>query len=380
MRVIKLVVLTALFPTLSAFGQKPLRITTWNLQWFPNGSTKEASEDEQAQTISAAAGVLRQLDPDIILLQEVSGGEVCEKLTDAIAPGAYQLAICSRFKGRQQEAILAKSSAQAAWAEQWKNEDGVDPPRGFAFAWFKTAGADVGIYCVHLKSNRSNYPLDAAENIGKREAATKQLLEHVNTVLPQKMPAIRTVIIGGDFNTNADQQMFSAERTLKILANAGFIDPSRNIPLSQRITHPASGGHPDATFDYIFVKNGIPARPVFAKTAISDHYPVTCDVQLMPSQASSNVQPQRSGNGAARVDVELGQPLQLRQYGGPNVELLVLSTDIASIHCEAIDYDHPVPTIGNGVISYLPSIRSWQVERNFGFNGTRTEIYATDND
>ena len=55
----------------------------------------------------------------------------------------------------------------------------------------------------------------------------------------------------------------------------------------------------------------------------------------------------------------------------------MLSTDIGSIHCETIDYDHPVTTIENGVISYLPSIRSWQVERNFGFSGTRTKIYAT---
>ena len=31
--------------------------------------------------------------------------------------------------------------------------NGVDPPRGFAFAWFKIGNADVGVYSVHLKSN-----------------------------------------------------------------------------------------------------------------------------------------------------------------------------------------------------------------------------------
>ena len=30
------------------------------------------------------------------------------------------------------------------------------------------------------------------------------------------------VVIGGDFNTNHDQAMFAAERTLDSLANAGF--------------------------------------------------------------------------------------------------------------------------------------------------------------
>ena len=166
------------------------------------------------------------------------------------------------------------------------------------------------------ESNRSNHPLDVAESIQKRQAATKQLLEHVNTVLPQRIPAIQTVIIGGDFNTNLDQQVFATERTLKTLANAGFIDPSRNIPLSQRITHPANGGYPDATLDYTFVKNGIPAKPVFTKTDVSDHYPVTCDIELIPARTAANVQPQHSGNGAARVDVELGQPSQLRHTAG----------------------------------------------------------------
>ncbi len=50
-----------------------------------------------------------------------------------IHPGAYQIAICSAFKGaKQQEAIIAKIPAQAAWSEAWKSMEGIDPPRGFA--------------------------------------------------------------------------------------------------------------------------------------------------------------------------------------------------------------------------------------------------------
>jgi hypothetical protein len=30
---------------------------------------------------------------------------------------------------------------------------GIDPPRGFAFAWFKIGNADIGVYSLHLKSN-----------------------------------------------------------------------------------------------------------------------------------------------------------------------------------------------------------------------------------
>ena len=56
----------------SALGQSPqpakIRITTWNLEWFPNGSPHEAPPEKQAQRIEAAGAVLRELDPDILLL------------------------------------------------------------------------------------------------------------------------------------------------------------------------------------------------------------------------------------------------------------------------------------------------------------------------
>jgi exonuclease III len=86
----------------SALGQSPepagLRITTWNLEWFPNGSAHDATQEKQAQRIEAAADVLRPINPDIILLQEVRDYEACARLGEAIAPGMYHVAICSVFK------------------------------------------------------------------------------------------------------------------------------------------------------------------------------------------------------------------------------------------------------------------------------------------
>jgi len=114
-----------------------IRITTWNLEWFPNGSAHDAAAEVQAQRIAVAADVLRPIDADIILLQEVRDYEACARLGEAIAPGMYHVAICSAFKepfqsglGKQQVAILSKYQAQAAWAEPWKSMNGVDPPRG----------------------------------------------------------------------------------------------------------------------------------------------------------------------------------------------------------------------------------------------------------
>src|SRR4026208_272768 len=87
-----------------ALGQSPakVRITTWNLEWFPNGSVREAAPEKQAQRIQAAADVLKKLDPDILLLQEVRDYDACARLGEAIQPGAHTVAICSAFKGGKQ--------------------------------------------------------------------------------------------------------------------------------------------------------------------------------------------------------------------------------------------------------------------------------------
>jgi hypothetical protein len=166
-----LVAVLALFVAASALGQSPakIRITTWNLEWFPNGSPHEATPEKQAQRIQAAADVLKKSNPDILLLREVRDYDACARLGEAIQPGAYTVGICSAFKGgKQQEAIVAKIPAQAAWSEFWKSVEGIDPLRGFAFAWFKIGNADIGVYSLHLKSNlvtHGNAEIETAKNI-----------------------------------------------------------------------------------------------------------------------------------------------------------------------------------------------------------------------
>jgi endonuclease/exonuclease/phosphatase family metal-dependent hydrolase len=173
---------------------------------------------------------------------------------------------------------LSKYQAQAAWAEPWKSMNGVDPPRGFAFAWFKIGNEDVGVYSVHLKSNlitRGDKEVEAAKNIQKREVGIAQLLTHIHDVIGTKMPTIKGVVIGGDFNTNHDQAMFSAERTLDSLADAGYQNGFEGIALPERVTHPGTHGFPDATFDFIFTKALTASQSTVTQTNTSDHWPVT---------------------------------------------------------------------------------------------------------
>ena len=67
-------------------GAQTFKCTTWNLQWFPNGSANDASAAQHDQRIREAANVLRPINPDVVLLQEVRDYAACARLGEAIAP------------------------------------------------------------------------------------------------------------------------------------------------------------------------------------------------------------------------------------------------------------------------------------------------------
>ena len=272
-----------------AFGET-IRVTTWNLQWFPGGSAKSLPPAVEQQRIAAAAEQLKILNPNVLLLQEIRDWDTCERLTTALRPVQYHTLVCSAFResfgggiGRQQVAILAKREAQAAWSESWKHRGKVDPPRGFAFAAIRYGGRDVGFYSLHLKSNLvwRNGDVEAQLNIAKRESAADQLVQHIEDVRTSIMPSVSAIIVGGDFNTNKDQPLFISERTLDVIQEAGFANVHESRPLSARVTHPGKGRYPDATFDYLFSKNlNQVGEPTMIESAISDHRPVTCDFEI----------------------------------------------------------------------------------------------------
>ena len=318
-----------LLATLLAFGgllvdqssAANVRLTTWNLEWFPNGTPKEAPPAEQEKRIGAAADVLRNLDPDIILLQEVRDYDVCVRLAEAIKPHTYQVAICSAFKesfqpglGKQQVAILAKEPAQAAWAERWKSMEGVDPPRGFAFAWFKIKGADVGVYSVHLKSNlvmRGDKVAETAKNVRKREVAAHQLLNHLREIIATAMPNVQSKVIAGDFNTNPAE--FPADATLKTLEDAGFRNCMEGASATQSVTHPGSHGFPDTTFDYVLAQHATISPPNITRSNASDHYPVTCELTIPGTRPNNEAiaakaGPPASNNGGAPASASAPAP------------------------------------------------------------------------
>ena len=182
---------TSIAPTLSEFELggdqafpaspvRPLRVTTWNLKWFPSGSpTSEPPETEAAQ-IRWVAQVLNELRSDVIFLQDVRDAEVCERLACALGPDPYYVLTCSDFReewddvaSRRQVAILAKQPTLAAWSEPWEPDSLVQPPGGFAFAVIRHGTIEVGLYGLRLKNNamRGQAEREARFNSYKRETA-----------------------------------------------------------------------------------------------------------------------------------------------------------------------------------------------------------------
>jgi endonuclease/exonuclease/phosphatase family metal-dependent hydrolase len=345
----------------SAFAA-PIRVTTWNLEWFPNGSPKERPPEEQQRRIAAAADVLRPLNSDIILLQEVKDYDVCARLGEAIAPHTYQVAICSAFRepfkpglGKQQVAILAKEPAQAAWSETWKSMAGIDPPRGFAFAWFKIRGIDVGVYAVHLKSNlimKSDKATETQKNIRKREVAIEQLLNHIRGVVTPAMPMVKSFIVGGDFNTNLDQAEFAQEKTLVTLTSAGFRNVWEGATLMQRVTHPGSGPYPDATFDYLFASNLVPSKAQITQSKASDHLPVTCDFSssgaVVTQSTPATINKVTAPPPVVQQFVTLTQPVRIKIPYGETIlprglKLPVVSHDTQTVTVRYLDGTQTIP-------------------------------------
>lgn len=80
-----------------------LKVTTWNLQWFPGkrpGNSVPAAEQEAH--IAAVSEVLAELDPDILCVQEIKDPKALLKLAAAMPDHSIQ--VVSSFKGAQEVA------------------------------------------------------------------------------------------------------------------------------------------------------------------------------------------------------------------------------------------------------------------------------------
>ena len=96
----------------SAADSSGLKITAWNLQWFPGKTPSGGSAEEQAAHVSAVISELKVIDADIVLLQEIRDPAALQEIIKAIPE--YSLDIVSDFRGNLEVAILTRAPASVS--------------------------------------------------------------------------------------------------------------------------------------------------------------------------------------------------------------------------------------------------------------------------
>ena len=275
-------IVSAEIPSLG-IDRSTITVAFWNIQWFPGGHPDPSRSDELRQTDFVHTDMAR-IDPDVIGMEEVRDFKSATVAVQ-ILPG-FKVDVCANFPPRegqneaQEVAIASRLQPLSAWAEQWKRNGALLPPRGFAFAAYQIAPNRLLLfYAVHLKSNLG----EIAEDIAIREESIRQLRSHMDAMQAAygKLGSI-TWVVGGDCNTSLDDAKFEAETTLRSLIDNGFVWCWRNISPRTRITLPAGRGFPSACFDHIFVRGSTihKAWVVHSSPQSSDHRPVVAVLDL----------------------------------------------------------------------------------------------------
>src|SRR6266404_6659254 len=144
-----LLALGSLFFVLNYASAETLRVTTWHLEEVRGSAVTNA--------IETAATALKEIDPDVILLQQVRDWPMCLQLVQALKPAVYNVLVCSRFSQQisdpartGQAAILAKRKAYFTWSEAWRSQGETKIPGGFVFAAIEVNGCRVAVVSVEL--------------------------------------------------------------------------------------------------------------------------------------------------------------------------------------------------------------------------------------
>ena len=240
-------------------SQGDLWVVTWNI--------------ERGMAYDAVLSVLRRMDADVILLQEVDRGcrrteyrHVARDLAHAlemnwVAAGEFQeigesrgdspaitgQAIFSKFKIEGAETLPFAAQDRLRWSV-----NPVQPRRGGRIALAARTGG-LALYDTHIESSGS-------EPLKRRQMA--EILAHRARTLTETAP----VVIAGDFNNGP----VALSRSLMSLISARFADALGDA--AQRGPTSLGGRHP---IDWIFAKNVAPVNGRVVDSAkASDHFPV----------------------------------------------------------------------------------------------------------
>jgi endonuclease/exonuclease/phosphatase family metal-dependent hydrolase len=252
-------------------ADRELKIVTWNI--------------ERGLAYDSVLAVLRQLDADVVLLQEVDRDcrrtefrHVAKDLAHAlnmnwVAAGEFQ----ELGEGRKDipaisgQATLSKFAITKTQVLRFKAQDRwrwsinpVQPRRGGRMA-LKSETAGVVVYNTHIESG-------GRDKLKRRQIG--EILAHQSATVAPLVP----VVIGGDFN-NGELHHTPMLNMLSSLGAADFADA-----LGEHKGRAATSTGSSYPIDWIFVRNLSPLRGrVVNERSASDHSPVFAEFGLIPS-------------------------------------------------------------------------------------------------
>jgi endonuclease/exonuclease/phosphatase family metal-dependent hydrolase len=285
-----------------------IRVCSYNTENFGDGindGTNATAEMAKGHA-HGVAGILGEIDPDIVVLEEVENSLALKMLNDALKT-PYPVAFITRFAsswGEEQKlniAVLSRVPLAGLRELDFGYFKGRGrPPRGMLSFYVELGqGRRLLVYGVHLKSNFG----DRVKNEFQRLSAMKILRADADKMLSRYPQNEWEVLVMGDTNVDPEEEQFAKDPTFRPMR--GWVDLWRGRPLAERITLPTRRGDPalefaPVTFDRFFastnllatpwrvgqpqvLQRGVDTKSVFTLPGqgdvhVSDHYPVWVDV------------------------------------------------------------------------------------------------------
>jgi hypothetical protein len=266
------------------------------------------SDVPAAAVIDEAAATLRALDPDLILLQGVPDWRACTELAEALKPVDYNVLICSAFRGtsltatgQTQVAILSKRKAYFTWSEVWQSQKQQPIAQGMAFAAVQAGPQRLGFFTA-LAGNRL-----AAEELPQK------ILKQIDLTGRWEVNQPQTFVMAASFAPDIRRVANALRKTVSAFERAGFVDATERIPQELKATVRPTPDRTKTVADCLFAgPMGFPLDTRITVSPFSDHYPVTCDIELDQEKVSTGLDI-RAENRRAR-DAQARQVIRKTEY------------------------------------------------------------------
>lgn len=283
------------------------RLASYNIQDFTDGVDDgfDRTEVMVQRQAAAAARMLDEVDPDMVVFQEIENGNSLSILNGKLKK-PFPLAYITEFERRgRKDRLNVGLMTRLPVSDLVEIDLGeVQHPANLSrgainFQVDLGEGRRLLVYGVHLKSNYG----EAADNIVKRSEALKIIRAHAEVVMAQLPDVTWEAIILGDTNVDPELDQFKEDPSFAAIAD--WVDLFRGYPIEQRTTIPRRVGDPamefaSACFDRIFVmpelksvpwtvgppqvlQKGVATDNVYVNPGendshVSDHYPVFVDI------------------------------------------------------------------------------------------------------